>query len=53
MSRNTAVAGRRQGTAQRGPASIACLAFVAVLSVAFWAGAAWIVQRLLSVMALG
>lgn len=53
MSRNTAMAGRGQGTAQRGPASIACLTFVAVLSLAFWAGAAWIVQHLLSLMALG
>ncbi|MFT4933666.1 MAG: hypothetical protein ACI9LT_000335 [Pseudoalteromonas distincta] len=53
MSRNTAMAGRGQGTAQRGPASIACLAFVAVLSLAFWAGAALIVQHLFSLMALG
>ena len=52
MSRNTAMAGRGQGNVNRGPASIACLAVVAVLSLAFWAGAAWIVQHLLSLMPL-
>jgi hypothetical protein len=53
MSRNTATAERGQGTGNRGPASIACLAFVALLSLAFWAGALWIVQQLMGLMPLG
>lgn len=52
MSRNTALAGRGRRNVNRGPASVACLAFVALLSLAFWAGAAWIVQHLLSLMAM-
>lgn len=53
MSRNTATAERRQGNGNRGLASIACLAFVALLSLAFWAGAVWIVQQLFGLMHLG
>jgi hypothetical protein len=32
---------------------LACLAFVALLGMAFWAGAVWIGQALLQVLALG
>ncbi len=37
----------------RSTTSLACLAFVAVLGVAFWAGAAWIGQALLRVAGFG
>ncbi len=51
MSRNSALAGRRQGQAARGaPASIACMAFVAAISIAFWVGAVWIVQQLMALL---
>lgn len=51
MSRNPVLAGRRQGQAARGaPASIACMAFVAAISIAFWVGAVWIVQQLMALM---
>jgi hypothetical protein len=34
----------------RGASSIACLAFVGVMAVAFWAGAVWIGNTLLSLL---
>jgi hypothetical protein len=37
----------------RGVSSLACLAFVAALGVAFWAGAVWLGQLILSVSGLG
>ena len=37
----------------KGLSSFACLAFVAVLGVAFWAGAVWIGQAVLRVSGLG
>jgi hypothetical protein len=37
----------------RALSSLACLAFVALLGTAFWAGAVWIGQALLRVLALG
>ena len=49
MSRNAALAGVARGSA-RGVSSIACLAFVAVLAVAFWAGALWIGNLLLHLL---
>ena len=36
---------------RKGASSVACLAFVALIAVAFWAGAVWIVQILMQVMA--
>jgi hypothetical protein len=33
----------------KGVSSLACLAFVALLGAAFWAGAAWIAQAILRV----
>lgn len=39
--------------AWRPASSIACLAFVAFLAVAFWAGAVWIAQFFLRVSAGG
>lgn len=37
----------------RGASSIACLAFVVVLAIAFWAGAVWIGRFLMRVSANG
>lgn len=37
----------------KGLSSLACLAFVALLGMAFWAGAVWIGEALLRVLALG
>lgn len=50
MTRNAILAGASRGTA-KGPSSIACLAFVAVLGTAFWAGAVWIGNILLQLLA--
>ncbi|WP_304165026.1 hypothetical protein [Phenylobacterium aquaticum] len=40
MSRRAAFAGMAREPA-KGVSSVACLAFVAVLALAFWAGALW------------
>lgn len=53
MRRHFAVAATAVRPAQRSASSIACLAFVVALAVAFWAGAAWIAQFLIRVGALG
>jgi hypothetical protein len=37
----------------RSVSSMACLAFVVVLAIAFWAGAVWIAQFLIRVSATG
>ncbi len=37
----------------RGTTSLACLAFVALLGIAFWAGAAWIGQAILRITGFG
>jgi len=37
----------------RGVSSLACLAFVALLGVAFWAGALWLGQMFLRIGAVG
>lgn len=39
--------------AWRPASAIACLAFVALLAAAFWAGAVWIAQTFLHLNALG
>jgi hypothetical protein len=50
MSRNAALA--NMGNSQsKSASSIACLAFVAILATAFWAGALWIGNTLLLVLA--
>ena len=46
MRRNWALAGAER-TDQRGARSLACLAFVVLLSFAFWAGAVWIADILI------
>ncbi len=50
MPRNPTIGGVARGQ-PRGASSIACLAFVAVLAVAFWAGALWIGNTLLALFA--
>lgn len=55
MLRRTAMAGANARSVSRSPAralgSIACLAFVALLASAFWAGALWIGRTLLILLA--
>jgi hypothetical protein len=52
MSRNAILAGMDRNQS-KSVSSIACLAFVAVLATAFWAGALWIGNLLLQVLAAG
>ena len=49
MPRNVAFGGVSRGTV-RGVTSVACLAFVAVLAIAFWAGALWIGNTLIHIL---
>jgi hypothetical protein len=49
MPRTTAFAGMGRAP-NKSVSSIACLAFVAVLATAFWAGAVWIGNLLLQVL---
>lgn len=46
MRRNLAYGGVARPELTRSVSSVACLAFVALLGVAFWAGALWIAQLL-------
>ena len=48
MARNLAFGGAARPLG-RNASSVACLVFVALLAVAFWAGALWIGQLLLRV----
>ena len=50
MPRNVAFGGASRGAAI-GLTSIACLAFVGMLAIAFWAGALWIGNTLIRVLA--
>lgn len=50
MPRPVAFGGASRGAA-RGLTSIACLAFVAVLAIAFWSGALWIGNTLIRMLA--
>ena len=52
MARRLAYSGTMRVPA-RGVSSFACLAFVALLGTAFWAGAVWLAQLILSVTATG
>ena len=52
MARHLVYGGRARPMA-RSASSLACLAFVAVLGVAFWAGAVWIGQAILRISGLG
>jgi len=44
MRRHLVFGGAARPEANRSVSSLACLAFVALLAVAFWAGALWIGQ---------
>lgn len=48
MPRNPVLGGAARVSGRQGASSIACLAFVIFLAAAFWAGALWIVESLLS-----
>jgi hypothetical protein len=52
MRRNLAFGGLARAQGNRGISSVACLAFVALLATAFWAGAVWIAQILVHVSQL-
>lgn len=47
MRRNLAIGGAA-GPMGRGVSSVACLAFVVALAIAFWAGVLWIAEALVS-----
>jgi hypothetical protein len=49
MRRNLAFGGVARPGSNRSLSSVACLAFVAVLAAAFWAGAVFIAQHLMLV----
>lgn len=49
MLRNPVFGGVARETAQ-GAKPVACLAFVAILAVAFWAGALWIGNTILQLL---
>lgn len=51
MARNLAFGGAHR-VLGRNSSSMACLAFVAILGLAFWAGALWIGQLLLNLSGL-
>ena len=48
MARHLAYGGFARPMMGRGVSSFACLAFVAVLGIAFWAGALWLGQHFLT-----
>jgi hypothetical protein len=50
MRRSPAFGGVARGTAE-GAKPVACLAFVAVLALAFWAGALWIGNFIMQLLA--
>jgi hypothetical protein len=52
MARHLVYGGRARPTA-KSVSSFACLAFVAWLGIAFWAGAVWIGQAILRVSGFG
>jgi hypothetical protein len=52
MRRHLAFGGAAR-PANRAVSSVACLAFVVALAVAFWAGAVWIAQFLLRLSSSG
>lgn len=51
MSHHPAYAGGTTRRSGKSLGSIACLAFVAVLAAAFWAGALWIAEMLIRMAA--
>ncbi|MEO8115330.1 MAG: hypothetical protein ABI655_13170 [Phenylobacterium sp.] len=53
MRRHLAYGGGAARAVGRGVSSVACLAFVGFLALAFWAGALWIGQFLLRLSSSG
>jgi len=53
MRRNLAYGGVARPGINRGVSSVACLAFVALLGIAFWAGAIWIAELLVRISQIG
>jgi len=53
MRRNLAIGGAARPSVNRSVSSVACLVFVAVLGVAFWAGAVWLAQALMRISQTG
>ena len=51
MARHLVYGGRARPMA-KGASSLACLAFVALLGIAFWAGVVWIGQAILRIAGL-
>ena len=49
MRRNLAFGGVARREMTRGVSSVACLAFVGLLGLAFWAGALWLGELLLRI----
>ena len=53
MRRDLAFGGATRPMLGRGASSVACLAFVVILALAFWAGALWLGELLLRVNGSG
>ena len=53
MRRHLAFGGAARQEVSRSVSSLACLAFVALLALAFWAGAVWIAQLVVRVSQFG
>ena len=53
MRRNLAFGGAARPELNRSVSSLACLAFVAILGLAFWAGAVWLAQLLVRISQTG
>ena len=53
MRRNLAFGGMARPAANRSVSSVACLAFVALLAVAFWAGAVWLGEVIVRLSQVG
>lgn len=51
MLRRPALIGANSRPQAKGLESVACLAFVALLAVAFWAGALWIGETIIRLLA--
>jgi hypothetical protein len=53
MRRNLALGGVARPGVSRSVSSVACLVFVAMLGLAFWAGAVWLAQLLVHMSQMG
>ncbi len=53
MRHDLAFGGAARPAIGKGVSSIACIAFVVVLALAFWAGAVWLGQMLFQISSVG